>query len=88
MIVAVSIRGEQMSGQPAFFDDLRVGFSFSDVVGGGSVPTGGPIPTVSEWGLILMALLMLTAGTILLRRPAGSVLRLKANGPPASTRQD
>ena len=31
-IVAVSIRGEQMAGHPAVFDDLRVGFSFSDVV--------------------------------------------------------
>lgn len=30
-ITAVSIRGEQMLGQPAFFDDLRVGFQFEDV---------------------------------------------------------
>ena len=30
-IIAVSIRGEQMAGRPASFDDLRVGFSFSDV---------------------------------------------------------
>ncbi len=31
-ITAVSIRGEEMLGQPAFFDDLRVGLSFDDVV--------------------------------------------------------
>lgn len=31
-ISGVSIRGDQMDGQPAFFDDLRVGFEFSDVV--------------------------------------------------------
>ncbi len=32
-------------------------------------PKGQPsIPTVSEWGLIVMALLLLTAGTILIRR--------------------
>jgi len=30
-ITAVAIRGEQMAGQPAFFDDLRVGFTFEDV---------------------------------------------------------
>jgi hypothetical protein len=30
-IVTVSIRGDQMNGQPAFFDDLRVGSSFADV---------------------------------------------------------
>jgi hypothetical protein len=31
-IASVSIRGDQMDGQPAFFDDLRVGFSFADVM--------------------------------------------------------
>lgn len=31
-IVSVSIRGDQMDGQPAFFDDLRVGLSFADVM--------------------------------------------------------
>jgi hypothetical protein len=30
--------------------------------------TGAPIPTVSEWGLIVMALLLLTAGTIVFSR--------------------
>lgn len=29
-IATVSIRGDQMNGQPAFFDDLRVGLSFAD----------------------------------------------------------
>jgi len=31
MIATVSIRGDQMNGQPAFFDDLRIGTSFADV---------------------------------------------------------
>ncbi len=31
-ISTVSIRGDQMNGQPAFFDDLRVGLSFADVM--------------------------------------------------------
>jgi len=30
-VIAVAIRGEQMAGQPAFFDDLRVGLQFGDV---------------------------------------------------------
>ena len=30
-ITAVAIRAEQMAGQPAFFDDLRVGFKIEDV---------------------------------------------------------
>ncbi|NNM27393.1 MAG: IPTL-CTERM sorting domain-containing protein [Phycisphaerales bacterium] len=31
-------------------------------------PDPAAIPTVSEWGLIVLALLMLTAGTIVIRR--------------------
>jgi len=31
-ILTVSIRGDQMNGQPTFFDDLRVGLSFADVM--------------------------------------------------------
>ena len=30
-VTAVAIRGQQMSGQPAFFDNLRVGLQFEDV---------------------------------------------------------
>ena len=30
-ILTVSIRGDQMNGQPAFFDNLRVGLSFAEV---------------------------------------------------------
>ncbi len=37
-------------------------------------PPPPPIPTVSEWGLIVMTLLLLTAGTIVIRR-------YKAHGP-------
>ncbi len=33
-ILTVSIRGDQMNGQPAFFDDLRVGLSFAEVMRG------------------------------------------------------
>ena len=39
------------------------------------VPT--PVPTVSQWGLIVLTLLLLTAGTIVMRRhrPAVAVDR-------------
>ena len=30
--------------------------------------TGGPVPTLSQWGVVVMALFMLTAGTIVLVR--------------------
>lgn len=33
-IATVSIRGDQMDGRPAFFDDLRVGLSFADAPSG------------------------------------------------------
>lgn len=42
---------------------------------GGNDRGGACVPTVSEWSLIVMALLVLTAGTIVLarwRRPAGA----------------
>jgi len=32
VLTAVAIRGEQMDGQPALFDDLAVGFEFADVI--------------------------------------------------------
>lgn len=31
-IIGVAIRGDQMDGQPAFFDDLAVGYAFEDVI--------------------------------------------------------
>ena len=31
-ILSVSIRGDQMNGQPALFDDLRIGLSFAEVM--------------------------------------------------------
>lgn len=40
-ITDVSIRGDQMLGQPAFFDNLRVGTSFSAVAHGADVPLPG-----------------------------------------------
>lgn len=36
--------------------------------GGSSVPGQAPIPTLTEWGLIILTLLLLTVGTIYLRR--------------------
>jgi len=41
-VTAVAIRGEQMGGQPAFFDDLRVGFSFEDVTNDVQTPVLSP----------------------------------------------
>ncbi len=46
---------------------------FEDMIGSVTVNKEAIIPTVSEWGLIVMALLLLTAGTIMVarrRRPA------------------
>jgi len=37
-VTGVFIRGEQMAGQPAYFDNLRVGFEFEDVVD--ALPSG------------------------------------------------
>ena len=37
-ITAVSMRGSQMAGMPAFFDDLAVGYTFEDVT---NLPGGG-----------------------------------------------
>ena len=31
-IAGVSIRGDQMAGQPAYFDDLMIGYEFTDVI--------------------------------------------------------
>jgi hypothetical protein len=63
-IIAVSLRGEQMDGQPAFFDDLRVGSSSSEVA-----PPGG-IPATSERGLLILTLLTITGGTVVMRQSA------------------
>ena len=47
-IMAVSIRGDQMNGSPAFFDNLRVGSSFSSVV-----------PEPSTLSLLVMGIIIL-----------------------------
>ncbi len=42
--------------------------------------TGPPIPTVSEWGMVVMALLMLAAGTTVFRRPMGKPAQVGSAG--------
>jgi hypothetical protein len=42
-LTGISIRGDQMDGQPALFDDLMVGFSFDDVVTTQSTPSPDPL---------------------------------------------
>jgi hypothetical protein len=39
-VTSVSIRGEQMAGQPAYFDDLMVGYEFGDVT---AAPVSGSL---------------------------------------------
>jgi hypothetical protein len=41
-VTAVAIRGEQMAGQPALFDDLRVGLKFEDVASDVQLPVLSP----------------------------------------------
>ena len=41
-IIAVAIRGEHMAGQPAFFDNLRVGLKFQDVTTDVQLPVLSP----------------------------------------------
>ena len=55
--------------------DTPLGPGIAECDAGGSVKVDvnhnhcvRPIPTVSEWGLIVMTLLLLTAGTIVIRR--------------------
>jgi len=48
-VSAISIRGEQMLGQPAFFDDLRVGDSFVSV----------PEPSASWLGAVALTTILL-----------------------------
>ena len=55
--------------------DIASGTSDDDNDNGVPDECDAPIPTVSEWGMVAMALLVLTAGTIVLtgRRPKGNV---------------
>ena len=69
---------------PAQVADMQAGLTYvnlhTDLFTGGELRgqidtlQPPPIPTVSEWGLIVMGLLLLTAGTIVIRR-------YKAHGP-------
>jgi hypothetical protein len=40
----------------------------------GDLCLSGPVPTISEWGLVVLVLLMLTTGSLLLIRPHGAEL--------------
>ena len=62
-IMSVSIRGDQMFGSPAFFDNLRVGFAFEDVV-------PQPIPVASAGALAAIALSLVVLAALRLRRHA------------------
>ena len=56
--------------------DLQGLFGFSDGQGLTAECKAGvpaPVPTVSEWGMVLIAMLVLTGGTIVLRRSRNSV---------------
>ena len=41
-----------------------------------------PIPTVSEWGLVAMTLLLISAGTMVLGRPGAHARSSKESGLP------
>jgi len=76
-----------LDGSPRFVDDS----STSDT-GNGTPPIvdmgayefeGTPIPTLSEWGLVVMMLVLLTAGTAIIRRrrPCGTLPCASARAP-------
>lgn len=60
-IMSASIRGDQMLGQPAFFDHLRVGFSFEDVV-------PQPVPAATAGGLVVISLSLAVMAALRFRR--------------------
>ena len=51
-ILTVSIRGDQMDGQPAFFDNLRVGLSFAEVMPGRLFADGFESGTTDLWSSV------------------------------------
>jgi hypothetical protein len=51
-ILSVSIRGDQMDGTPAFFDDLRVGLSFAEVTGATLFADGFESGTTDGWSSV------------------------------------
>jgi hypothetical protein len=51
-IASVSIRGDQMDGKPAFFDDLRVGLSFAEIMGPELFADGFESGTTDMWSLV------------------------------------
>ncbi len=48
--------------------DGTISFDAVDETIGGDLCVGGPIPAISQWGLVCMTLLLLTAGGVLLGR--------------------
>jgi hypothetical protein len=58
----------------AIWDSALSSAEIEALAAGGAVPGGVPaVPTVSEWGLIIMALLILTAGTVVICRKRRTV---------------
>ena len=74
--VSVDVRGENFVITNGFIrhDCVQQSLDLAFVITG-EPPAPPPIPTVSEWGLIIMTLLLLTAGTVVFarrRRPAAA----------------
>ncbi|MEE9295673.1 MAG: right-handed parallel beta-helix repeat-containing protein [Phycisphaerae bacterium] len=74
-----------LDGNPRFVDDPdtpNTGNGTPPIVDIGAYEFQGPppIPTVSQWGMVAMALLILTAGTVVLMRRRGAGRRLGRMG--------
>lgn len=63
------IRRAGLNGSNA--TDIITGLQYPHSIAFG---VGGPIPTISAWGVAVLTLLMLTAGTVVLRRRAAKLL--------------
>jgi len=64
---AVVIETLDLDGNPRIVDHDGDGTATVDMGAYEAQPSGGPVPTVSEWGMIVMTILLIAAGTIILR---------------------